>query len=98
MFVSRGMEKKRQRQGKSLKKVRDSIDAYVKASLACVALLSPIFGQKIVLGMIGFSIQPLLAIGQFIFGYSAVYTFLYVFAFNSFLLYRAKKMRSGGDK
>ncbi len=71
---------------------------YCQHSRASLWGLSELFGNYRLLGYIAFALQPLLAIGQIIFGYSIVFTLAYMLTYNYILFRRAKKKRSMEDK
>ena len=60
--------------------------------------LGSFFGKRKIYWYTGFSMQPLLAVGQLLFGYSPFVTLGYIFIFNCLLMVKVKSKGTTGGK
>ena len=77
--------------GSFIKSVKAGTKGYFQKSAKNVCRLTDVFGEHKAVGYIGFLLQPVVAIGQVVFGYHFLFTLGYIALYNAWLLKTAKK-------
>lgn len=92
------MKKNRKKAWRRLNKAIHACCLYGKQSWFSVVALGDFFGKNKLFWYIAFSIQPLLAMGQLVFGYSYFFLIGYIIFFNFLLIKKAKKRKESEGK
>lgn len=77
--------------GGFINSVKSGTKGYFQKSSKNVFRLTEVFGEHKAVGYVGFILQPVVAIGQVVFGYHFLFTLGYLALYNSWLLKTAKK-------